>query len=84
MCFVILSANRCIWIRRFLLETSPLIPRGRSFVRAGAHRILFGSDCPWHSSAMDAEFIRSLGLSEQEEEQIFYQNACALLGREQI
>lgn len=57
----------------------------RQIIRAhGAHRILFGSDCPWHSSAMDAEFIRSLGLSEQEEEQIFYQNACALLGREQI
>ena len=33
MCFGILSANRCIWIQRFLLETSPLIPRGRSFVR---------------------------------------------------
>ena len=33
MCFVILSANRCIWIQRFPLETSPLIPRGRSFVR---------------------------------------------------
>ena len=57
----------------------------RQIIRAhGAHRILFGSDCPWHSSAMDAEFIRSLGLSEQEEEQIFYQNACALLGRKQI
>lgn len=48
----------------------------------GAHRILFGSDCPWHSSAMDLAFIRSLGLREEEEAMIFSENACALLNRE--
>ena len=48
----------------------------------GAHRILFGSDCPWPSSAMDLAFIRSLGLREEEEAMIFSENACALLNRE--
>lgn len=45
----------------------------------GADKILFGSDCPWRSSAEDAAYIRSLGLQEEELACIFYKNAVKLL-----
>ncbi|MDL2273596.1 amidohydrolase family protein [Oscillospiraceae bacterium OttesenSCG-928-G22] len=43
-------------------------------------RIVFGSDCPWHSPALEHEFLLSLGLPEKRYEDIFYKNAMALLG----
>lgn len=54
----------------------------RIIERHGAERILFGSDFPWHTTAMEKEFLISLGLSEEEEEQIFHRTAETLLGRE--
>ena len=45
----------------------------------GAEHILFGSDAPWHDPRKEKAFIQSLGLSREEEESIFFRNACGLL-----
>ena len=45
----------------------------------GADKILFGSDCPWHTPLMERELIESLPLSEAEIERIYWQNAAELL-----
>ena len=46
----------------------------------GAERVLFGSDFPWHTTREEAEFVRSLALSEEETELILWKNAARLLG----
>ena len=46
----------------------------------GANRILLASDFPWHTTLSEIEFIRSLNLSQEENENIFYKNAQKLLG----
>ena len=43
-------------------------------------KILFGSDGPWSCPTKVADYIRSLGLGQKMEENIFYKNAEALLG----
>ncbi len=45
----------------------------------GADKILFGSDMPWSNTCDEIRFIESLGLSENETEQIFYKNAIDIL-----
>lgn len=47
----------------------------------GADRILFGSDCPWSSPAVELEFVRSLGLDPDALEKILSKNAANLLQR---
>ncbi len=45
-----------------------------------AHKkVLFGSDCPWHSPKEEAAFIRSLSLGEELLDKIFSENAIKLL-----
>ena len=46
----------------------------------GADKILFATDSPWSDAKQEIEVIRSSGLSKQELDQIFYQNAQQLLG----
>jgi len=46
----------------------------------GADKILFGSDCPWVSSAGTIKYLNDLGLSQSEKEAIFSGNALRLLG----
>ena len=48
-------------------------------IKAHEKNILFGSDCPWDSSANQADFIRSLNLTTEEKEDVFYKNALRLL-----
>ena len=45
----------------------------------GVEKILFGSDCPWHTPQMEREFIETLPLSASEKEQIYWKNAVELL-----
>lgn len=45
----------------------------------GAHRILFGTDCPWGSQKGYLEHLLSLPFTEEEKEQIFWKNAAQLL-----
>ena len=48
--------------------------------RHGAHRVLFGSDFPWHTMRRERDFVLSLDLSQEETERILYRNAEDLLG----
>ena len=43
-------------------------------------RVIFGSDYPWEKPGRAAEIIRDLGLSQAEEDAIFFKNAAGLLG----
>jgi len=45
----------------------------------GADRILFGSDCPWHTPLQEKNFIDSLGLGKDAGNKIYYENAASLL-----
>lgn len=45
----------------------------------GVDRFLFGSDLPWSGVHLEKRFIEALDLSPQEQEQIFYKNACRIL-----
>lgn len=45
----------------------------------GTHRLLFGSDCPWHTPEMELRLIDTLELSQAEREDIFWNNAAGLL-----
>ncbi len=45
----------------------------------GADRILFGTDPPWHTPAMELALLESLGLSETERDAIYAGNARRLL-----
>lgn len=47
----------------------------------GAHRLLFGTDTPWHTVAMEMRLIDSLKLSDEEKEKIYFKNAMKLLDR---
>lgn len=51
----------------------------RIIVKHGTDRILFGSDCPWSSSANSAKLIEDLPLTDDEKEKIFHKNAERLL-----
>ena len=47
----------------------------------GQGRVIFGSDYPWEKPGRAAKIIRYLGLSEAEEDAIFFGNAAELLGQ---
>ncbi len=46
----------------------------------GADRILFASDCPWHTSKTEIDFINSIDIGREEKDMIFYKNAVRILG----
>ena len=46
----------------------------------GPERVIFGSDYPWEKPGRAAKIIRDLGLSQAEEDAIFFKNAAELLG----
>ena len=48
----------------------------------GADRILFASDCPWDSPAVIRDKILRLGISDDDKDKIFSQNALRLLGKD--
>lgn len=45
----------------------------------GTHRILFGSDAPWGGQKEAVSILKSLPLTPEEQEQIFWKNAAELL-----
>ncbi len=52
----------------------------RDIIRAhGADKILFGSDYPWTTSGETLEYVKALGLNEEELERITFKNAKKLL-----
>lgn len=46
----------------------------------GTDKLLFGSDCPWHSPAWEIRNLSTLGLTPEELEKIYHINAEKLLG----
>lgn len=46
----------------------------------GAERLLFGTDTPWHTPAMELRLLDTLPLTADERDKILYQNARGLLG----
>ncbi len=48
--------------------------------KQGADKMLFGTDTPWHTPAMEWRLLNTLGLSEPEKEAISHKNAEKLLG----
>lgn len=46
----------------------------------GTDKILFGSDCPWHSGTMEKAMLERLPLTDEEREAIAHKNAERLLG----
>ena len=49
--------------------------------RAGAHKILFGSDGPWIHPGVELEKIRALRLSIEDEEKVLSKNFLKIVGR---
>lgn len=45
----------------------------------GADKLLLGSDGPWHTIPMELRLLETLGLSNEEKEKIYHQNAEKLL-----
>jgi predicted TIM-barrel fold metal-dependent hydrolase len=53
----------------------------RAVRRAGAHKLVFGSDGPWLHPGVELEKIRLMGLSDDEFRKVTWGNAVGLLGR---
>ncbi|SFU62314.1 amidohydrolase family protein [Pseudoduganella namucuonensis] len=61
-------------VRRFdLLE--------QAVQRAGAHKVLFGTDGPWLHPGLELEKVKLLGLSEADERLVLGENLLRLMGR---
>ncbi len=53
--------------------------RAREIIRAfGADRVMFGTDYPMWSQTRELEYLRSLGLTGEEEEKILWKNCAGL------
>ena len=63
--------------------TIPKYHAERIIERHGIERMLFGTDCPWHTPAHELRLIDSLSLSDDEREALLSGNACRLLGIKQ-
>ncbi len=48
----------------------------------GTHRMLFGTDTPWHTASMEMRLLGTLGISDDDMEKIKSANAKKLLGIE--
>ena len=46
----------------------------------GVEKFLFGTDFPMWDALVEIQRVESLGLSDDENEKIFYKNAASLLG----
>ena len=59
--------------------TKPRDEALRIIEKHGTDKLLFGSDCPWHSPSMEKRLLSTLELSEGELSDIFWNNAMKLL-----
>ena len=71
--------------KNIYIDTSevPVVSSVRRVVKeVGADRVLFGSDAPCCDPMVEIEKVKLAGLSEEEEELVFYKNAVRLMGLE--
>lgn len=52
----------------------------RVVAKHGIDRIVFATDAPWSKQKEDISTVKSYGLTQAEEEKLFYKNALSLLG----
>ncbi len=64
----------------FGYSTMPKYYAEKIIEKHSADKILFGTDTPWHTAAMELRLLNSLKLNEAEEQKITYKNAEKLLG----
>ena len=71
-----------LWIDVSLCEFCGLDPvqAARMFGKHDSEKILFGSDCPWCSSASTFRYIDALPLDAERKENLYHKNAEKLLG----
>lgn len=71
--------DNCYFDTAFGYGTMPKDMALRILDKKGTDKILFGSDSPWNAPSWDVGMIKTMGLSSDEEEKIFYKNAEKLL-----
>lgn len=64
----------------FTMQHAPKDQIKRIIQKHGADRILFATDSPWSDQGKDIATFSALGLSENEEKKIKYENGCKILG----
>ncbi len=72
--------DNCYFDTAFGYGTMPKDRAKRILDKRGTDKILFGSDSPWNAPSWDIGMIKTMGLTEEEENKIFYKNAENLLG----
>ena len=70
----------CFFDTAFGYGTMPKDRALRILEKKGVKNILFGSDSPWNAPSWDVGMVKTMGLSAEEEADIFYKNAEKLLG----
>ena len=71
--------DNCYFDTAFGYGTMPKDMALRILDKKGTDRIIFGSDCPWNAPSWDIGMIKTMGLTPDEEDKIFYKNAEKLL-----
>lgn len=73
----LLAGTPCYFDTSFSHEIKPSL-LDAIFTKHGANRIVFASDSPWLNQKQQVEFIKTLHLSKEEEDAVFFKNASAL------
>lgn len=71
--------DNCYFDTAFGYGTMPKDRALRILDKKGTDKILFGSDSPWNAPSWDVGMIKTMGLTSDEEDKIFYKNAEKLL-----
>ena len=71
--------DNCYFDTAFGYGTMPKARALSILEKKGVDKILFGSDSPWNAPSWDVDMLKTMGLTEEEEEKIFYKNAEKLL-----
>ena len=71
--------DNCYFDTAFGYGTMPKDRALRILDKKGTDKILFGSDSPWNAPSWDIGMIKTMGLTSDEEDKIFYKNAEKLL-----
>ena len=71
--------DNCYFDTAFGYGTMPKARALSILEKKGVDKILFGSDSPWNAPSWDIDMLKTMGLTEEEENKIFYKNAEKLL-----
>lgn len=71
--------DNCYFDTAFGYGTMPKARALSILEKKGVNKILFGSDSPWNAPSWDVDMLKTMGLTKEEENKIFYKNAEKLL-----